>query len=60
MKRKLKKLKLNRETVRNMNAEQLGRVAGGRSEGSEHCSDACTFNECTVGESWCVCPRCKF
>jgi natural product precursor len=50
MKKSMKKLVLNKETLRNLNEEQLNEVAGGeRSKQYSQCPDlscgiACTYN----------------
>ncbi|MEM7351998.1 MAG: class I lanthipeptide [Acidobacteriota bacterium] len=57
-KRKRSKLKLNRETLRNLEADKMTQVAGGVPGPctSNRCSNNCTGANCTLGGSECVCP----
>ena len=55
-KRKRSKLKLNRETLRNLDPDKLSQVAGAGQCTSDRCSNNCTGENCTGGGSECVCP----
>lgn len=58
-KKRIRKLVLHRETLRNLSSDQLGPVVGAaRSEGSERCTEHCSGIDCTIGDSFCVCPKC--
>lgn len=49
MKKKVKKLELNRETVRNLTSDDLKKIAGGS-------TDTCSIpRSCCTGCRWC-CP----
>lgn len=54
MKKKVKKLELNKETVRNLTADDLRKIAGGST--SEYCTRPITI--CNSCHSWCdpTCP----
>ena len=48
MKKRRKKLHLNRETLRNLNPENLSGAAGGYESGSDQCTFDCTGLFCTA------------
>ena len=55
-KRTRSKLKLNRETLRNLEADKMSQAAGAAFCTSERCSNNCTGANCTLGQSECICP----
>ena len=55
MKKRNKKLQLNRETLRNLSGDDLQKVGGaGIRCGSNHCSMACP--QTTGQQTYCFCP----
>jgi len=58
MKKRRKKLSLNRETLRNLSPENLSGAAGGYNSTSDQCTLQCTGEYCTGGGSACICPLC--
>ena len=55
MKKGMKKLKLNRETLRSLSGSDLDKAAGGALNcGSLECSDSCPATNC--GKTACFCP----
>ena len=71
MKKKMKKLSLNRETLRNLSKPEMSAVAGGictgapcgyatvsRTEAISNCTNECCTNECTVETCYCETYTC--
>ena len=55
MKKEMKKLSLNRETLRSLNGDHLKNAAGGFGRcGTEDCSASCFETNC--GQTGCICP----
>ena len=55
-KRQRCKLQLHRETLKNLEAEEMSAVAGAAFCTSERCTNNCTGANCTIGKSECFCP----
>ena len=55
-KKRRSKLKLNRETLRDLEPDKMGRAAGAAFCTSDRCSNHCTGALCTQGLSECACP----
>ena len=58
MKKRSKKLNLNRETLRNLSPENLSDAAGGFRSTTDQCSLQCTGEVCTGAGSVCICAHC--
>ncbi|MEM7350297.1 MAG: class I lanthipeptide [Acidobacteriota bacterium] len=56
-KRNRSKLKLHRETLRNLDPDRMSAVAGATFCTSDRCSNNCTGANCTQGASECICPE---
>ncbi|MEM7353198.1 MAG: class I lanthipeptide [Acidobacteriota bacterium] len=54
-KRKRSKLTLNRETLRNLEADKMSKAAGAAHCTSDRCTNNCTGGNCTLGHSECFC-----
>ncbi len=58
MKKQLKKLTLNRETLRDLTAQNAGDVKGGKPKSKKHCPPQGTFTmcqTCSCGITGCLC-----
>ena len=58
MNKKMKKLTLNRETLRNLEDKALLRVAGGESEVDSECRTACETCTCPLQTHFCTRINC--
>jgi hypothetical protein len=56
MKKKLRKLNLNREVLRSVDPTDLNGVAGGTQSSSDNCTSGCTV---TGQRTYCFCPFCQ-